>query len=201
MARYDNGYSRLVAWGKIILPLVALGLLSSIFLLSRDVDPTQSIPFAELEVDTLAREQRITAPVYAGMTKDGGAVYVSAETARPAPENRDIMIASQIHAALEAEGGSKTQLSARDATINTAAGTLEMTGGVVITTSTGYRITTQGIQARLDRIEIESMGPIKGKAPSGQLTAGQMRIAPREGEPTGPVLLFKNGVKLIYTPR
>ena len=32
MARADNAYSRLIRWLKIVLPLVALALMSSIFL-------------------------------------------------------------------------------------------------------------------------------------------------------------------------
>ena len=44
---FDDGYSALVAWLKTLLPIVALGLLSTIFLFSGRVDVTQSLPYTE----------------------------------------------------------------------------------------------------------------------------------------------------------
>lgn len=201
MRAIDNGYSRFVAWVKILLPMAALGLLSSIFLLSRDVDPTGSIPFAELSVDELAREQRISAPNYAGVTLDGTAISFSATTARPAVSNRNMVDATDIRAALEGADGSITRLSARMGTIDTDASQATLRGGVIITTSTGYRITTDGVVARLDRTEVISDGPIKARGPSGVFTAGSMSLTPSDNDPASSVLVFKNGVDLVYTPR
>ena len=39
MTMYDNSYSRFVALTKVILPIIALGILSTLFLFSRDIDP------------------------------------------------------------------------------------------------------------------------------------------------------------------
>ena len=55
-----NTYSTVVSWAKIILPLVALGLLSTLFLFSRTPDPNRAIPFAAVDVEELAREQPAT---------------------------------------------------------------------------------------------------------------------------------------------
>ncbi len=43
-------YSRMVALLKVSLPLIALGILSTLFLVSRAVDPPMTIPFADSEV-------------------------------------------------------------------------------------------------------------------------------------------------------
>ena len=59
MTMYDNSYSRFVALTKVILPIIALGILSTLFLFSRNIDPTQSIPYADVDVEGLAREQQI----------------------------------------------------------------------------------------------------------------------------------------------
>ncbi|MEL7087874.1 MAG: hypothetical protein AAGL98_05440, partial [Planctomycetota bacterium] len=66
MAVYDNAYSRFVAWAKIILPLVALGLLSTMFLVSRDSDPAATIRIGEQEARGLAQEDGMSAPRFAG---------------------------------------------------------------------------------------------------------------------------------------
>jgi lipopolysaccharide export system protein LptC len=62
MAAAIDGYSRLVAWLKIILPLIALGILATLFLVSRTIDPSQTIPYADVDVQDLARNQRVGAP-------------------------------------------------------------------------------------------------------------------------------------------
>ena len=60
---FDDGYSALVAWLKTLLPIAALGLLSTIFLFSGKVDVTQSLPYAEHNVAEIIREQRITSHI------------------------------------------------------------------------------------------------------------------------------------------
>lgn len=199
---FDNGYSRFVAWVKIILPLVAIGMLSSIFLLSRSVDPTQSIPFVELSVDELAREQRISAPNYAGVTSDGAAISLSATTARPSIDNRSLLTATDVRATLEGADGSLTRLSSREGLIDTSTSLAVLDGGVIVTTSTGYRITTEKLTTRLDRTDLMSDGVIKAQGPAGTFTAGQMLLTQSKTDGSGnAVLVFKNGVNLVYTPR
>ncbi len=59
---FDDSYSAFVTWVKTLLPIAALGLLSTIFLFSGKVDVTQSLPYAENNIDNIIREQRITRP-------------------------------------------------------------------------------------------------------------------------------------------
>ena len=44
-------YSRMVAIFKVLLPLAALAILSTLFLLSRTIDPTTTIPFADQDFE------------------------------------------------------------------------------------------------------------------------------------------------------
>jgi lipopolysaccharide export system protein LptC len=82
MARRDR-HSRVVGWLKVALPLAALAILSTLFLLSDRIDPEDALPYAEVDVEELAREPRMTAPTYAGMTTDGAALSLTAVEARP----------------------------------------------------------------------------------------------------------------------
>ena len=52
-------HSRVVSWLKVLFPLIALALLSTLFLLSRAIDPGQAIPFAEKEVQDRRKHQQI----------------------------------------------------------------------------------------------------------------------------------------------
>ena len=54
MAARDNVHSRVVFWLKIILPLLALAILSTLFLFSRRIDTDQALPYAEVSGSTVA---------------------------------------------------------------------------------------------------------------------------------------------------
>lgn len=200
MSTYDNPYSRFVAWVKILLPLAALGLLSSMFLFARDIDPTGQLPFAQTDVTTLAREQSISAPNYAGVTSDGSAISISATQARPDPNNRDIVRVTDMRVSLEGQDGSLTKLSSQLGTIDTDESQAVLQGGVIITTSTGYRVTTEVMTTRLDRTDLSSGGKVRAVGPSGELTAGRMHLTTDENNRDDHLLVFKDGVTLIYDP-
>ena len=80
-------YTRLISWLKVLFPLAALGLLSTLFLLSRAIDPGQAIPFAEKEVQDRLRDQQITGPFFTGATSEGTSCR-SMPMCSPAPTGR-----------------------------------------------------------------------------------------------------------------
>ena len=80
---HDNLHSRLVAVLKVALPLIALGILSSLFLLSGRIDPEDAIPYAEVDVAARLREPRMTDAGFAGVTADGAALTLNAAEAKP----------------------------------------------------------------------------------------------------------------------
>ena len=201
MAVADNAYSRLVAWLKILLPLTALAVLSTLFLFSRTIDPTRAIPMAPVDVEELAREPRINAPDYSGMTEDGAALTLTAASAKPDPENSGHVTATMPTAVIETPDGVRTTISSATAEIDTTAGAVILDGAVTLETSRGYVVKTSRITAAIDRTRIETAGEITGTAPMGRITAGQMVIEVANAAKHTYVLVFKNGVKLIYDPK
>ena len=77
MARADT-HTRVVGWLKVALPLMALAVLSTLFLVADQIDPEDALPYAEVDVEDLAREPRMTMPSYAGITTDGAALSLTA---------------------------------------------------------------------------------------------------------------------------
>lgn len=201
MIAYDNNYSRFVAYTKVILPIIALGILSTLFLFSRNIDPTQSIPFADVDVAELAREQRIGAPNYAGVTEDGDAISITATTARPQVGNAKIISATDLTAVIEDTSGGRIDMMSKSGVIDSEQQQVTMGGGVQILTSTGYIINTKGIVAALDETSMVSDGPITATGPLGSLTAGQMVLEKQNSIEDTHLLVFKGGVKLIYDPK
>ncbi|SMX46807.1 LPS export ABC transporter periplasmic protein LptC [Actibacterium lipolyticum] len=200
MASFDNTYSRFIALAKIVLPLAALALLSTLFLFSRDVDPTRSIPYSNVDVEQLVREQRVNAPHYSGVTSDGTAISVSAESAIPELGNPERASATAMTARLDFANGGHTDIQSASGQIDTGAGNAVLDGGVIIDTSDGYHITTNKLTTALDQTSVVTDSTINATGPLGTLTAGQMELNQTNGENGGYLLVFKQGVKLVYDP-
>ena len=47
----DNLHSHVMAWLKVLLPMAALALLSTLFLLSRRTDPVTDLPISDVELE------------------------------------------------------------------------------------------------------------------------------------------------------
>lgn len=194
----DSFHSRLVTFFKITLPLAALALLSTLFLLSRTIDPDAAIPYAEADLAERAREPRVTAPTWSGVTSDGSALTITATEVRPGTGAQGTT-ARQLRAVLDMPGGGTADLTARDGEIDDAARELRVSGDVVITTTTGWRVETDRLVSALDRTRMASPGPVAASGPAGDLTAGSMLLSPAS-RPGDYALHFYRGVRLVYLP-
>jgi len=192
-------YSRMVALFKVLLPLAALAILSTVFLLSRSVDPTATIPFAEQEMADRMRDQQVTAPFFSGTTSGGDEIMVTASIARPGGPNSPAE-ATDLDAQITMVDGVRINLQSDTGTVAVDKDLATFDGHVIITTSTGYVVLTDTLNTALSGITANTPGQIEGTGPLGEFTAGNMQIDTKtEG---GPVhMLFKNGVKLIYDPK
>ena len=200
MAARGNAYSRFVALAKVVLPLAALALMATLFLIARQINPDAAIPFAEVDVEQFAREARIGAPEFAGVTGDGAAISLSAAVARPDPAMPGRMTAESLVAAFEMPDGSSLAAVAGSGMVDGPAGRIELGGGVEMTSSTGYRVQSEGFSGTLDRTMLTSTGPVVAEGPAGQIEAGAMEAGEAPGKPGAYVLVFKDGVRLVYDP-
>lgn len=201
MAAYDNLYSRLVAWLKVILPLAALAILSTVFLVSRRYDPEASIPYSKAAIDELLREQRISAPRYAGMTDDGAAISIAAASAQPDPGDAARLTTESLSARVETPGGGRLDIVAGRGSIDQARGLARMEGDVRLDSSTGYDIRAPAVTARLNSTRVETEGGVRAEGPPGRITADRMILTRDPADPQGDYVLdFAGNVRLIYQP-
>jgi lipopolysaccharide export system protein LptC len=201
VARQWDRHSQLVFWLKILLPLTALGILSTLFLVSHTIRPEDAIPYANVDVATLIKEPRLTAPVFAGMTADGAALSLKASEAKVG--SADGIMGGKISnlvGLLETPDGGKTNLTAAEADLDQTSQVALLSGGVQVSNSTGYRIDSQAISVALDQTSVDSPGSITADGPVGKITAGSMHIGLAAAKGAGYVLLFKGGVTLLYLP-
>jgi lipopolysaccharide export system protein LptC len=198
MARVDR-HTRVVGWLKVALPLAALAILSTLFLVARRIDPEAALPYAEVDVEDLAREPRMTAPTYAGTTEDGAALTLSAAEARPESASGPATAAA-MRLDLTTPDGGQTSLLAITAVLDEKARQVLLSGGVTIATSTGYRLETAEVAANLDRSGLESRSEVRATGPAGEIRADGMSLRQDNQTPGAYVLVFKGAVRLVYQP-
>lgn len=191
-------YSQLIAWLKILLPLGALALLSTIFLYSRSTDPIARIPVLTGGADPTTTEQ-VGSPFYAGTTDGGQGLTLAARTARLTGDDGSGMVADDLQAIIDIEDGNRIVIDAKLGQMNEG-DRLLLREGVTLESSSGYIVRTDGLDAAIDRIAIESTGPVDAQGPGLTLSAGKLRVDEADGG-ADIQLLFTGGVKLVYTPQ
>ncbi len=201
MARRDS-HSRLVATAKVLMPLAALAILSTLFLVAKRIDTEAAIPYATVDVRELAREQRVGQPRYAGVTDDGAAITIVAARALPDAAGADTLRAEEMAAQIDLPDGTAIGVTAPLGWLDTPRDLASMAGGVVVTTTDGWRFETATLEAALDATRLLAETTVDATGPLGDLTAGRMDLTqgPQPDGP-GPVLLFTGGVRLLYDPR
>ena len=199
MTGQDNFHSRLVAWMKIILPLAALGLLSTLFLLSRKVDLTSTIPFSQVDLEQRAHDQGATNPSFSGVATGGEQISFQAVSVRPDPDRPERMLAEGIQARLSLTNDTVIDIAGVQGEVDQGFLTANLSGNVRVITTTGYDIRTDRLNVEFDTLRAETPGPVVGTGPPGDLSAGRM-ILTQHGDSEVLHLLFTDGVKLVYKP-
>jgi lipopolysaccharide export system protein LptC len=192
-----NAYSRLVQTLKVVLPLVALGILSTLFLLSDPPDPERALPFAEVDVAQLAREQRLSEPHYAGLLGSGREITLVADAAVPDFETTDVILTETISGEIALEGDETLVFDANAGRIDIAARVADLEGDVMAETTQGYRLYSDAVALQLAEFGMTSPGDVVIVGTGLLLFAGAMDLQGPDGE---AVVHFTGGVRVLYEP-
>lgn len=195
----EDPHTRLVTLLKIVLPLVALAILATLFLFSNRIGGEGELPYAKVDLEELARQQRITAPEYSGTTADGASVTLRARSAHPALDSQQ---ATMDHPATTYLGtdGTTIELRATEGRMALDGASVTLDKGVELTTSSGYRLTARDLTALTGHTEVSTDNPVRGEAPFGTVEGGAMRLTLDAAKPDSYVLVFTKGVRMIYQP-
>lgn len=195
-----DGWSTLVAWLKVVLPLTALALLSTLFLVSNRINPDDALPYADVDVEDRLKEPRITMPAYAGTTTDGAALEVTADEARPGQQSEEGATAATVRVHLTTPDGARTDLVAASAQMAPDRKEIAFQGAVRLDHSSGYSVLSDRMTARLDETDIRSPEAVVAEGPGGRITAQSMRLTQSGAGSKDYVLVFNGDVKLVYQP-
>ena len=198
----DGGgrHTRIVRWLKVALPLAALALLSTLFLVSNRISGDLDLPYSQVEIEDRLNEPRMTRPSYSGVTSDGASLTLSADEARPAGTDDAEASALRMKGVLQSASGSTVTLQSDSVTIDSESRKADLSGAVRIATSEGFRIQTEGLTVALDVSHLQSTAPILAEGPPGRITADAMELTDSGSDGQAHVLRFTGHVKLVYLP-
>ena len=195
---FDDGYSALVAWLKTLLPIVALGLLSTIFLFSGKVDVTQSLPYAEHNIAEIIREQRITQPYFTGIASNGTEIALSAAYASPQVESAHILEITDLSVVLRSTSDRMVQVTAGRGALDSARQTAQISTDVHIAALPDFWVTTEALDLNFNQGFISVKDGFQGASALGAITAGEMHLQMTADDQQ---IVFLNDVRLVYSPK
>jgi len=195
--RHDRRSS--VIYGlKVVLPVLALALLSTIFLVARKPHEESFLPNLELLIDRENGSDGMRKSLYAGSTDAGDALSVRANSVTPDSEDPDLLRARDFELDIDYVDGRDLAVQSREATFDEGGDAIDLEGSVHIVTSDGYDMRTDRLIAQTNTGFASSPGPVVVDAPMGKLTAGAMEITRENGEDGTTQMFFTQGVKLVY---
>ncbi|MCG7521715.1 hypothetical protein [Ruegeria sp. Ofav3-42] len=189
----------MVQFFKVLLPLVAIAMLSTVFLLSRSIETNVSVPFTQKDIDERLADQIVTQPDYRGTTRKGEDVQIEATRATQGTGG-EAPTAAEFRGRLGLLSGGVITLDSNSGMIRPDKNTATFVGDVVITTTDGIVVTTDLLNTALDEIRGDTPGQVDGTGIIGDFTAGKMTFGTEKKD--GPVhIIFTDGVKLVYEPQ
>ncbi len=205
MRREIGLYSRIVQWAKIALPILALGLFSSVFLITQDdVFEGTGIVFSEADLSALGDGIQIKSPRFTGVTETGDKFLLTAHTANPDATKPSRVDLKEIAATLDLTSGESVDLTAGQGALLMSDQLLNLMNGITIVTSEGFRGKMSIAQADLRKGEVTSDAPVEITGPMGQITAGGLKFETVFAETGNSVqthlLRFKKQVRVIFHP-
>ena len=194
---FVDSYSALVVWLKTLLPIMALGMLSTIFLFSGKVDVTQSLPYAKLNIAEIIREQRITKPYFAGVSNNGTEITLSAAYASSNTQNADILNITELSIVLTSQNTREIQINAGLGTLNSTTHKAVVSQDVHVSMVPDFWLKTNSLTFDLKQAVATADNGFQGVTPLGSIGSDKMIIKMITGDQQ---IIFTNGVRLIYYP-
>jgi len=205
MARKDHNpglRSRFIGYLKIALPLLAVALLSTVFLFQTGDEIEGGITFSRVDKDTMRDGLAVYNPKFSGVNLQGDRFFMEAAKATPDSGDPKEVTLVDLNGRTDYISGLSVYLKAARGIVRLPDQKLELSGGLHIRTSDGFEGTANAGTAGLETGSFMSKGPVTLTGPMGQLEAGSMQLVPSNDSGSGEnqVFTFENGVTLTLIP-
>ncbi|MEM7240705.1 MAG: LPS export ABC transporter periplasmic protein LptC [Pseudomonadota bacterium] len=200
---FEDRHTSLVKIARIALPILAVLIISSLFLFERE-DALRDDAFVVADqIKEAASDQRITNPKYSGLSREGDAFTITAEEAFPdGPRPNSIEMNAPV-ILIETKRGLAIETQAQKGRIDFQKRNAALNGYVNLVASNGLSANSDMVFFDFETGTIESPNKIKAKSSIGSIEAGNMKTAPSQNnlENTAEnIIYFADGVRVIYQP-
>lgn len=195
------GYSRFVTITKVVLPLIAIGLLGTVFLFTNDDSLEGGFTFSQTDLAALESGMRIDKPRMFGSNPKGDLYNFVADALLPDSLDPSLIEALRLSGEIKYQTGEVIQITADKAEFMLEGNQIRLSGGMLVVTSDGSRISGEGLLAELDSGKLTSDGAVTASGPLGNIQAGNFRVElVGEEDEEKQMIWFENGVMLSFKP-
>ena len=195
----DDKYSTLVAIFKVMLPCLALIILSSLFLLPDTRTKIQALNTIDKSTLNIVKNSGIKKLSVKGTLASGSNLELYATEIMTKNNDKNIVEINEISARLELNRNNWATASAKKGIVNISEQTTEMVGKVSVKGSNGVLIETSDLKVFYAKSLVKTEGAVFMKGPFGTIKAGSAEFYDmNENSGIGYVLLFNKGVKMQY---
>jgi len=164
-------HSLMVRVLKVGLPVAAVVTTGALFvsptMLLRVASPGLNATVGAVQITT--DQLRMINPRYDGFTADKGHYVVTAKAAVQMLDNTDLMRLETVHGHIDQVDQSWTDLTSKAGTFQIKSKAMQLTGGIVITTSTQARVELDHADMDVDKKLVTSDAPVTMTMPNGTL--------------------------------
>jgi len=195
----DDKYSTLVAIFKVMLPCLALIILSALFLLPDNRTKIKALNTIDKSTLDIVKKAGVNKPSFRGTLASGSNLELYATEIIPKNNDKKIIEINEISARLELNKNNWATASAKKGVVNISEQTAEMIGKVSVKSSNGVLIETSDLKVFYAKSLVKTEGEVFMKGPFGTITAGSAEFYDmNQNSGIGYVLLFNKGVKMQY---
>jgi lipopolysaccharide export system protein LptC len=195
MAARRNSYSRMVAWLKILLPLIAIGVLGTVFLFNSKDGFEAGFTFSRTDIESLEKGSFIKSPQINGITQKGEPFHMLADEIRPLEDNNSLVVITNLDVEFQFKSGAWAKVTSPSAQMDVAAETVWFESGGRLETSDGNVAVVDTLHLLMALGELQGSG-IVADGPLGRVSAENFRIESDGSE--NRVLWFENNVRMQY---
>lgn len=193
-----RGYSRIVRWMKVALPVGAIMLIGLIFLTGKERGGVLDSTNADLAV--LSAGLRLDNPRFAGVTDDGDPFVVTAEWALPDGAVPDRVELEAPQGEIRLGDGRVVNVTSKSGEMFRKDELLNLMGDVVLVTSDGYRVETSRVEVNLETKGAVAPSRVVAEGPRGGIEADTVEIIGETGDGKSTVMRFEGNVRVTWQP-
>lgn len=186
-------YSRFVGMMKLLLPLLALGLVIAVVTWPSEFRQVAGfhLPYAS-SADGAAAELAMVQPRYLGTDSRNRPFIVTANRATQDPQDQRLITLDRLQADMSMADGQWFTILADSGVYHQQRQHLRLQGTINLYSDQGYEFHTQIVEIDLKRGRASSDQPVRGQGPFGTLRADRLEV-----EDYGRRLIFKGNVRML----